>query len=330
MKAIELSEKLALGVSSIYRLTGTDGYLRSSVVGQLMAIVPEDQREWNYLRLEGDCKVDDILSAAETMALGAEYRIVEVRDVVRTLNEKEKQAMLAYAQSPNDVCVLILNGCGNTFDAIASYCVTVDCNRMERGDLIEYLADVLRREGYRIERKALSDLTDACAADTGKCVQELHKLMLYRADTKEIRATDVAELTPPDTETKVFELTNAMQRGQFDRAIEVLQLLLDRGEKPAYLLATVTASYRRMFHIATSNAQDKTLARVLGMSEGALAVNRKIVQSARKTIPGYILKLKQTVDSLYELELGFKGGQYTPEVALEMAIARIMAVTKGA
>ena len=330
MKAIELSEKIKLGLSAVYSLSGSDGYLRDLATGVLIRTLPEETRELNYLRMEGDCNVDEILSGAQTVAFGATHRIDEVRGMNRTLNEAEKRAMLAYAQEPNDDCVLILSDCGKTFDCISKWVVHVDCERMTRDELCAQLSKRFAARGYRATPKAIRDVADCCACDLGKSLHECDKLMLYCVDDKSIDEQDVARLTPPDAEMKIFELTNAMQRGEFDRALEVTDLLLGRGEKPAYILATVTAAYRRMFHIATSGADDATLCKTLGLSAGALAVNRRIVQTNRRSVQGYIVKLKSTVDYLYELEYGFKNGIYTPDTALQLALVKIMTVGKGA
>ncbi|MEG2274455.1 MAG: hypothetical protein RSC44_03895, partial [Clostridia bacterium] len=128
-----------------------------------------------------------------------------------------------------------------------------------------------------------------------------------------------------DSEIKIFELTNALQKGNTQKVLEIYKTLIARGEKPILLFSVIVKAYRTYFEIAISGAGDDALCKTLGISYSALGVNKKIVDTAKKTQRGYIIKLKNTIDYLYNLEYNFKSGEITPDNALELAISWLIA-----
>ncbi|MEG1663089.1 MAG: autotransporter outer membrane beta-barrel domain-containing protein, partial [Clostridia bacterium] len=94
------------------------------------------------------------------------------------------------------------------------------------------------------------------------------------------------------------------------------------------ILATITASYRKMFVVANSTASDEQLQQVLGFSPNALKMNKSIVDQNKKKNPLYIPQLKRTLDYFYDLEFAFKSGKISQESALDLAIAKLVSQKK--
>lgn len=325
MKALQLAEKLKLAVSPVYLFTGEDAYMRDLALRAVRATVPEEYRDVSCLTLEGAVTADEIVEAADTMSFAPCRRIVEVRGVQRTLSAEEIGRLTDYARNPNDSTVLIFSDSAKTFDAIAQYCVKVECAKAGEDELYDYFFAVCQKSGFSIEPSALRYVVRCCGCDLGKVTGEVKKLMLYCYESRKIDAESARVLTTPDTESKVFELTNALQRSDPSKALQTLNLLVERGEKAPYLLAIVIAEYRKQFHIAVSNADEATLCKVLGISKGAYAVNKKIVDGRKRTKAGYIVNLKETLDLLYDLEYRFKSGEISPDSALNLAMGRLIA-----
>lgn len=330
MKALELADKIKLGVSPVYLFTGDDAYLRDLALQTLKETVDPQYRDVCCETLDGaELSIDDLIASAQSMSFVAQRRIVEVRGMNRELSAKEIEKLNAYLLDPNDNTVLALTDGAKSFAPCAKYCVKIDCSRAHEDEILDYIGERASRAGYRADVSALRTLIRACGCDLGKIMLEMRKLTLYCADTKVIDADAIAQLTPPDTEMKVFELTNALQRGDAAKALSTFDLLLARGEKAPYLLAVVTGAYRKLFHVAVSGADDATLCKVLNLSPGALAVNKKIVAAGKRATQGYVLKLKSVIDTLYELEYRFKSGEISPESALHLAFGRLIGQSAG-
>lgn len=80
--------------------------------------------------------------------------------------------------------------------------------------------------------------------------------------------------------------------------------------------------------MAISDLPDEQEAKALDMSVKAVQFNRRMIAKHKTQISGYIVKLKALVEYLYELEYKFKSGAISDESALNMAVAKILTVSK--
>ncbi len=324
MRAFEIVEKTRYGVGTIYVLNGADSVLRSYVLDTLKATLSDEEREMGIIYLDANAEVEDILADANTISMFGGKKIVCVREFNKTLTDKQKNKMIAYASDPNEQTILIFENCGKTFDCIKDYAIKVDCEKAETAELKEYVQKVATTHGYTIEPKAIFLLIEFCGNDMGKITSELDKLMMYCMDGKKITSHDVEELTPIDMESKVFDLTNALQRNDNAKALAILDNMLKKGEKPLVILSVITGAIRKWFLLANSNAEDETLCKMLGFSPKALAVNKSITNKAKQSTPGYIPYLKKTLDELNMLEYQFKSGLISDSSALMLAMTELI------
>ncbi len=153
--------------------------------------------------------------------------------------------------------------------------------------------------------------------------------MLYCADGTQVNKAVIEDIVPTDTETQVFEFIFAIQDGDFDKAMGIINILLDRGDKPSMILATLTLTYKRMFAIMTNDGDDDFLSESLGMRKSALFMARKNIDAAKRRTQGFLSKLKNTVYYLYALEYDFKSGKISQENALDLAINYLIGKTNA-
>lgn len=324
MRAFEIVEKTRYGVGTIYSVYGSDAVLRSYVIDTLKATLSDEEREMGIIYLDSSLEVEDILADANTISMFGGKKIVCVRDYNKTLTDSQKNKMIDYARDPNDQCILILENCGKTFDCIKDYVIKVDCEKAQFEELRDYIQRVCTNHGYQIEPKAIKLIIEFCGNDMGKITNELNKLMLYCQDSKRVCVGDVEEMTPIDMESKVYDLTNALQRGDNAKALAILDNMLKKGEKPLVILSVITSVFRKSFLLANSNADDDTLCKILGFSVKALPVNKSIVNKSKQSMPGYIPYLKRTLDELNLLEYQFKSGIISDSSALMLAITELI------
>lgn len=326
MKALEFGEKLKSGVSNFYQLVGEDEFLKSIVLDNFRQLVPKENLDFSYETFEESCDILQLIEALNTSSMmGGDIKIVVVQDCAKQLKIEEKKALLEYCEDANEQSVLVIVGCGNTFDCISKFCVEINCSAESESELNTYIKQVCMKKDFKIGNNQVKDIIAMCVRDLGKIMQELEKLFLYCNDEKVITDEAITLLTTVENEIKIFELTNALQKGNSQKVLEIYKALLARGEKAIMLFAIITKTYRTYFEIAISNANDDTLCKVLSISYNALCMNKKIVENAKKTQQGYVTKLKNTIDYLYNLEYNFKSGDITQENALELAISWLIA-----
>lgn len=327
MRAFDINDNLQYGVSTIYSVFGDDYGLENYAI-QTVKNKLRRQGEVEVFNYDSSTPIVEVIANANSFSLfGAKklitYYIGKTKEKTK-LEPNEVDAVVEYAHNPNEDCVLILRECADVFACIKDYCVVVDCNRATWDEISQYISNVFSRRGYEIERAAIKGIVNSCGLDMVRIPSEVAKLLLYCQETKRVTVRDVEEITTVDAENKMFDLSNALQKGDNQQALELMDAMLKRGIKPPALLATIATSFRKEFLIANTNAPDEVLIKTLGLSQSALKVNKSIVATGKKKVKGYLPRLKRIVDELAELEYKFKSGIINDDSALMLAMTKLL------
>ena len=97
-----------------------------------------------------------------------------------------------------------------------------------------------------------------CGSLMNGLIPEIGKIAAY-AKGERITKADIDAVAAPVLEAQVFEMTNAVSKGNFDRASEVLGALLKLQEEPFMLLALIGKELRKLrtARIALDAGRDK-------------------------------------------------------------------------
>lgn len=327
MKALEIGAQLKLNVASYYRFVGDDSFLKNYALEQFKKLITEGNEEFCFEIFDDTNDFSEVVQALDSMSLTADVKIVVARGIKEKIDESLQKQLLQIAQESGGEKIFISMESGNFFEFLREFSVEVNCEKLTAQEATAYAKNLCEENGFKINNSDLREIVTLCGLDLGSISIELDKLFMYAfdRDDKTITRLDIDLLTSSEPELKIFELTNALQRGDKQKVLQVYKTLLERGEKANYILAIIIKAYRTYFEIAISNAADDTLCKTLGISYSALMVNKKIVDNAKKTQRGYVVGLKKTIDYLYELEFMFKSGEVTVDNALELAITRLIA-----
>ena len=325
VRAVDLLVNGVEDPAPVYLLKGTDGYIRREVVRALQETVPPEARDMCLEEYGDDDDIYTVVANLSTVSMFGGKKVVYLRRQ-KDLNDREKKLLKEYVSDPADTAILLIDDKGQNYIGIAGKCVIVDCGTVTEAEAKAYVGSLIRDAGASAGDAALSKLYSYCGGDLGRIVGEAQKLTAYAEVGHEITANDVEQLVAADVEYKMFEMTSAFTDGKAELALAILSNFREKGESPVKLLYWITSAYRKIFHIAISELNDEEEARALDMSVRAVAFNRRMIEQQKKRIGGYVVRLKELVGYLYELEYKFKSGAITDESALNMAVAKILTV----
>ena len=327
MRAVDLLINGVENPSPVYLLKGADGYLRREVVRTLQDTVPADARDFCLEEYGDDDDMTAVVAALSTVSMFGGRKVVYLRRQ-KDLAEREKALLEEYVSDPADTAILLIDDKGQNYVRIARKCEIVDCGTVSEDEAQRYIGAMIRDGGASAKDDALETLYSYCGGDLGRMVAEAHKLSSYADVGHVITQADVEVLVAADVDYKMYEMASAFTDGDAEKALGILASFRAKGEPPVKLLYNVTAAYRKVFHLAISDLPNAQEAQALDMSERAVAFNRKMIEKNKKKISGYVVKLKELVEYLYELEYKFKSGAITDESALNMAVAKLLTVSK--
>jgi DNA polymerase III subunit delta len=109
------------------------------------------------------------------------------------------------------------------------------------------VAERLRQRQLRLDDEAQEELIEHVGQDLRRLMGEIDKLEAFAlGTTKTLTAEDVASVMGRGTAPPLYKLGDALQKRRAGEVLELLQALLEEGEPPQLLLATLHRSLRQL------------------------------------------------------------------------------------
>jgi DNA polymerase III subunit delta len=151
----------------------------------------------------------------------------------------------------------------------------------EASEVVQQRAE---QHGLTFEQDALDLFVLLTGGDTRQIENELEKLDVFLASRREITADDVRELVPLSRAGVIWDLGNALARGDLDRALTLVRSLLDQGESAIGILLVAILPTVRNLLLAKDLMERHRLSRPHVPFTFISAVNR-LPQSATQHLP---------------------------------------------
>ena len=292
-------------LGSLYVFHGEEVYLRDYYLGEMkQKLLPPGMEEFNLHTLSGkefDVKVLEQL--VDCLPMMSRRTLIVVSDYDLYKGDKEALAALL-SDLPEYVCLVFVY------------------------DLIEYKADartklagVLKEKGSVVgfQRQEQGDLMNTL-------ISEIGKVGAYARGRRVTRA-DIDAVATPQLDAVVFQMTDAIAAGNFDKAASVLGDLLHLQEAPIKLLAVLGRQLRQLYSARLAIEEKKGasyLMELWGMRSAYPA--EKLMQSARRfSLPW----CRRAVIRCGETDLAMKSTGADGEELL-ISLLMELAVKKGA
>ena len=116
------------------------------------------------------------------------------------------------------------------------------------------LNEFAKSTGKRLSAEAMQYLTEVIGGDSGILANELNKLACYTGNAKQITVDDCRAIVSRTPEAVVWEYTEAIQRGQCERALRDLALLNSHAEPGSEirLLAALSNTFQRALELRSA------------------------------------------------------------------------------
>jgi DNA polymerase III delta subunit len=278
------------------------------------------------------------LNAASTAPMMTSKRVVVVRDV-GNLSGAEVKQLEAYLDAEVETTELVLVVGGTARKAAATTTAIeklVQSTGTISGPSSEKPADVLERAtrdaGLTLSPDAVKLVLSRAGGDAGmlpSVVETLASALGVGADL------DAADVDPYLTDTgaiPMWDLTNAIERGDIPEALSVLQRLLTvtspsqpKALDPLQVMGYLHGHYRRLLRLDDPHIRNNDeAAAALGGRGSAKSAGFRLRQSRALGTDG----LRQAFDHLASADLDLKGERaIPPDTVMAVLVARLAALT---
>lgn len=282
MKFVLFKKSLEEGAAPVYLFDGEEEYFKERGEEMLKSKFLQEP-SLNYTVLQGDtlkgAQMSALIAAVQCVPFLSQKRIVKVTDFFPT--EKDYAAYLKpYLENPQrDTILLIINSAspkGKTVDLRKAPNVTwVDCSRADDDTVLRWIYTQFKRAGITADTECCERIMRYCLSDMSRISGETEKLIAFASDTKKITAQDVDAVVYKDAEYKTYEMSNALGIKNYGKFMAVQNELLAKGMDETAVLNALCSYYRGMFEIILLRKSDAETAKILGMKEYGVKMNRR-------------------------------------------------------
>lgn len=298
MKFLELKKSLS-SPKSVYSIVGEDDFLVSQAIKIIKENLVSCFDEFNYTKVDSEVKIAEYPNIINTMALGDSFRVVVFvkpsLEQIKTINK-----LIGDLGRVVVVCVQPagkLNG-----EEI------VDCNHLDRSDLVRWINNYLAKASKTIEKNALDYIVDMSGGDMAYLNTELPKLIAYVGE-QTISRQDVDKTFTKNKNYFTYHLSSAIDNRDKRLQFEVLNTL-SLSQNVGEIFTFLGAYFRRMFYCAIAKSSDNDLASLLKVKPYAITKSKQYVL---KNKPQYYIKL---YNKYVNLDFDIKSGKISPQNAL--------------
>jgi DNA polymerase-3 subunit delta len=266
--------------SPVYFFCGEEDFLIDEAVDSLIAqVVPAESRSFNLDILYGN-EVDarDVVAQANSFPMTAERRVVILREYDRL---DEKELLQPYLENPSPTTVLVLVS-KKADAAIRGKTETVEFRRLYDSELPAWIIERGSLYGKQVSRDASELLLMYVGGSLRALDSEIEKIAIYVGERKTVHVEDVAAVVGISKTFNVFELTKAVGDRNLKRSLEILERMMEFGEYPPLMVATLTKHFMTLLKLAEGRRRK--------MSDGEIAAS---IRSSPRRVGEYLSQLRQ-------------------------------------
>ena len=313
----------------LYLFFGEEDFLKEYYFGELKkSIIADSPPEFNYAVFEGTITDFSAIDAAmESPPWMAERKLILVRGtgVAKSPNAEARAYWEVRLKDLPDYVTLVFyeseaDRRGIIYKTAAKLGDAVECAPLEGTELVNWVGRGCRQEGFAIGRSEIDYLIRSCDGGMNNIKRELEKLFHYCIGS--ITKADIDRIVTKLPQARVFEMLNAMLRGDGRAVFAQLGELVTLKESPFMVLALLCTNFERIYHakvLLEEGTPPNAIASAIGVSPYFV---RDYTGAAAKFTKPF---LRRALCEIAEIDLAVKQGEVDAWLAVEQFLARCMA-----
>jgi len=304
----------------IYFIHGPDTY-RSKV--KLNELIEQYSEKFELHKIEGEhIKLDELASKMNAVSIFTQKRLMVIEDLSKNKEQAELTSFLKERKSSDDEVIIFYEGKIKKNISLYKYLSrageSFEFEEMSINEIKRWAENYVKERKGRIEKVALEELLMGANNDLWFLSRELDKLLAYK---KVITLESVQLLTPANFDDNIFNLTDAIGRGDKSTALELINKQLDAGAAPIYLLAMIIRQFRILIQVKEASEKlsfpnNNFIAKEIGLHP--FVVQKTMGQTKKYSFE----ELERIYANLQDLDLKLKSSKLSPESLLNLMVVK--------
>ena len=336
MTEIELKKQIKSGeLSGLYYFSGDETFMRDYYAAEIKKAVVGDGMEEFNLNVYDDrtFSTADIENAVSSYPMMSDRKMILFRDTgILGKSEEDKEFFVELFQDIPDYVVMVVcerqaDKTYSPYKALKKYAKCVDFPYRKADDLKPWLARAAQRADKSLAAPDINYLIEHCGPSMANLRSEFQKVVAYVGARKEITRKDIDACITLSDEYQIYLLTDAVFDRKSEKAYQILREFKQKAkDNPAQkVIASFGYSYADMLRAKMLLSEGSTDSEIIAALSGPDFVRKKSLRFAQKVSENY---LKCAVEAVKEADLKSKSGALEEWAAVEMLIARMMAMQR--
>lgn len=311
----------------VFLFAGNDDYSKEQAIKKLKtSLLDSSSCELDYKVFDGgQTNSRDILDYVSTIPFLASKRLAVIKNF-NDFSDEDNERLSVYIKNPVKSTCLILDAEDDSF--IRKYPQAASSILVSRfGELTETQFQSLAKEVLSsigdkkdITPDAARALKELYGGDLGSISQELRKLYSFVGARARIGIEDVEEVSGRNLNASAFDLTDAIEAGDLQKALAIISELILLGKKHYEIVGLLCWQMKRLFRGRVLLEKKNSDAQIAN----AVKISRRYQDRFFKQLKGLSLSgIESNMQVLLEADLDIKRTRYDPALALEFAVIKL-------
>ena len=193
---------------------------------------------------EKKTSLTDVVDLAYTFPFGSEKKLLIVKNFENFNNKKQ---LIDYVNKPNDTTVLVIANYGKIFNLNSEPFKTLEnkkqifeARELKGVELENWVRKRCKQLDFEINTESVKTLVEIVGEDKSLLEMQLQKFKSFLGNNNEISVEDIKRLSSATKEYSIFDLLNAIGKGNAANSIKIINNLLDCGKNMVFILSMLT------------------------------------------------------------------------------------------
>ena len=297
-------------------------------------------KDLNLIKIDGNNSTfDEIMNACETLPFMSDKKVVVVyranflKDKTDSAGLKVYNEIKEYLKNLPEQTILIMyylfgdkrerpnkNKKFHTLDKLSTV-VYADKLRGER--LYKKVNNIFEKKAKKIGRVELRFFCDSVENNFDIIEREIDKLINYTLG-RDIKKEDISLLLPNKGEDDVFDLVDFISQRKPEKAIDIMNDLLNKGENIMLILTLIANQFNMLFRIKVALNEGKNKEVIAREIHRPVFVVEKLIGQSRKFT---IKQIESCMEEFIETEKKLKSSSLDKKIELELFIMKTVIVS---
>lgn len=323
-------------LNNLYLLYGEEKYLISHYTNKLIDVALDGTiNDFNFKKFKAsDMSVDSLEELIEVLPFLSskkcvvvsdleieKFNVTEIKKLKEIVSKIPETTVLIISQSNIDASIYKSSKRNSFIKLVEKHGNAVNLKKLSRLSLEKQIINWVKKLNLNISQNSVEKLIEYCGDDLLNLRSELEKLSAF-ADNGEITEDDIELLVSKKAEANVFDLTKAVSQNNYDRALKILHILLEKKEEPVAILSLLASNYIDMYRVKVaknSGVPTNQIAELFDYKRKEFRLNL-----ASKACDNYSVKdLRKYISFLKEIDLKLKSSKDDNKILLEELLVKL-------